>query len=771
MPSIKRFQGFKILLLSGWLIVAALIVIGAARDEGELSDKNTIKLLDYGLSKRYIRIVQERPGEPLRDVSPERAPTQDDLQRDQYTGVVFNEEQWQRVKRLVSQSVAIANWGLGDPFGYREENGMREVNSFRASDFDYKNPYLVKRTLPFSNSTITWSQDFNRARRGWHVVSRNLMLILRPDAKKDEVIIGSGGAPTESVGLVAKKFLFKHGNGLSLRLSIDDAPSSKDEKIKSTKLRVDPVNASGEILSSSSRLYQHGESFLWNGKSFIAFNMLDPEAANRENNQAALAENGFQSDGLVFTKYINGKPTRTHLLGEATTNLLGIQLGSYITSFDGALEHSRVKRIELTIDPELQAASFFFLRDTLDKLDSIHPFGRARRGAVTILDANTGGVLTHAGYPSIGSEWASKRRVLVERDEAMRSPADDAHMTGSTIKVLTVSMGYLLFGDARSELLPGSDNALAIRQAYQDAYGVELNAPLEGKKALVTPAAEAEFNNEGTPRRIQPGFPDVLKNVYQVLPDIPERKNENIDPATRELIIGSEFIHLFDEKRLLRDFYPYKSRFPVFKAESMERFRQLSLGGWECRFTMLRLAAVLGTAASGKVMQPYIVRSALTSDGQPINKKNPSALTEINVSVSDVEHRREKMKVITADLHKVLAQGGTGYFFTDKNEKIYLGADNPHSPGNEAESRKSDFGKSGTADYDAPEKPDEPKKLNDSLFVYQHGRYLIAVWLEQSDVGDDQGHPDHPQNLPFERHTAHTLTNKIVSLIESIEER
>lgn len=761
MPSLKRFQGFEILLLGGWLIVAALIVIGTMRDEGELSDKNTIKLLDYGLSKQYIQIVQERPGEPLQDVSPQIAPTQVDLQRDQVKNVVFNEEQWQRVKRLVRQSVAIANWGLGDPFGYTRNGEKRYVTSFRAADFDYQNPYLIKRPLPISGSTIAWSQDFDRARRGWHVVSRNLMLILRPDAKKDEVVLGSGGAPTESVGLVAKSFLFKYGNGLGLRLSIGDAPFSKDEKIKATRLRVERVNASGEVLGQPT-LYQHGQSFLWNGASFIAYNILDPEAANREEHQATLEEDRFEGDGLVFTKYINGKPTRTHLFGEATTNLLGMQLGSYITSFDGALDHSRVKRIELTIDPELQVASFFFLRDTLDKLDSIHSFGRPRRGAVTILDATTGSILTHAGYPSIGPDWASKRRVLVERDAAMRSPADDAHMTGSAVKVLTVSMGYLLFGNAQSDLLPRSKNDLAVRQAFQDAYGVELNAPLEGDNALVTDAARDEFNKEGTPQRVQPEFSDVLKNVYQVLPDIPiETKDEKIDPATREPIISSEFIHLFDQERLLRDFYPQRSRFPVLKAESMERFRQVSLGGWECRFTMLRLAAVLGTAANGKVIQPYIIRSALTNSGKYINKPNLSALTEINVSVRDVEHRREKMKEITSALRKVLVPDGTGYFYTDKNEKIYLGADNPHSPVNEAESRKNDFGKSGTADQD------DPDKFNDSLFVYQHGRYLIAIWLEQADAGD-QAHPEHRL---FEQHTAHTLTNKIVSLIESIEER
>jgi membrane peptidoglycan carboxypeptidase len=173
----------------------------------------------------------------------------------------------------------------------------------------------------------------------------------------------------------------------------------------------------------------------------------------------------------------------------------------------------------------------------------------------------------------------------------------------------------------------------------------------------------------------------------------------------------------------------------------------------------LREAAALGTAATGKVIQPFIVESVLDRDGQLIRPQT-GAFSEIDLPLNDLGFRRSKMLEIRQALRKVLLPGGTGYFFTDKGMLQYLGNDNPETlEVNEAESRKDDFGKSGTADYGASE------PFQDSLFVYRHGGYVIAVWLEKADRGEES---DAGQRA-FERHPAHKLADRIVHLLESLE--
>jgi membrane peptidoglycan carboxypeptidase len=91
----------------------------------------------------------------------------------------------------------------------------------------------------------------------------------------------------------------------------------------------------------------------------------------------------------------------------------------------------------------------------------------------------------------------------------------------------------------------------------------------------------------------------------------------------------------------------------------------------------------------------------------------------------------------------------------------YLGNDDPNTGDiDEAKSRSGDYGKSGTADYG------DPETFQDSLFVYRHGRYAIAVWMEHADRGEES----HPGHRPFERHPAHKLTSQIVRLIELLED-
>jgi cell division protein FtsI/penicillin-binding protein 2 len=200
----------------------------------------------------------------------------------------------------------------------------------------------------------------------------------------------------------------------------------------------------------------------------------------------------------------------------------------------------------------------------------------------------------------------------------------------------------------------------------------------------------------------------------------------------------------------------------------MSQLRNHALGAEEARFTTLRLAAILGTAGTGKVLRPYLVEAITELDGTVVQAEKDS-VRDIDASLKDLTHHRAKMMAgMTEALQKVLLPGGTGSFFIEAKDgksearRQYLALDDPDTIFNEARRGHSDYGKSGTADYGKPLK-EEPKKLQDSLFVYRHGRYLIAVWLEQADRGGEGEHK------AWDRHPAHKLTHRLVQLIEALE--
>lgn len=737
----ERFNRIQLLLILAWLLGGALVVTGFLRNEGELSDPNTIALLDYGISNKHIRVTQARRGEPLRfEVdSFESVPPPEISSQGREPSIVFDERQWRRVEQLVGQFVAAANWGLSDPFEYAEQDGLLYVSGFNSRDFTYHNPYDDKRqesaTVPIKASSS------NQQTRGWRVVGPGVVVLVDEKAGRDEVVLQPGGEFYNGVAPVAKRLMLRAAGGGGLRLQFGLSLLA-DQKDRETRLLLQKIDAQGKAVGTP-KMLKSGDYFIWESEPWVVYDTAGE--ATREPTSAN------QPGSLVFTKYVNNRPIRVHLLGEATTNLLGARLGGYLPYFEGALNHGLASQVTLTLDPELQAGSFALLRNALEKIDGSHYRGRPRRGAVTILEADTGNILAHAGFPSYDADWAERRRVLVNRSNIAQNPANDVHMAGSTIKVLTVAMGYLLFGSAQSELLPTSINDLAIKQAFQDVYGVELNAPLIGSKGLVTPQAKEQFNKVGGRNRVRPEFLETLQRVFLVSP--------TTQAAEPEQIVSSDMLRFFNEVKLKEGFLPSASRFPVLEADSMERFRHFALGTEESRFTTLRLASILATVSEGKVVRPNIIESIVDKSGNIIKPQNV-ALSDIDVTVKGIEARVPKMRFEMAQaLRKVLLPGGTGFFFNDNDKRLYLGQDDPDTAADEGRLRASNFGKSGTADYG------DEEKFQDSLFVYRHGRYVIAVWLELADRGE---YVD-PEHRFFERHPAHKLTHRILQLIESIE--
>jgi hypothetical protein len=745
----ERLNKIQWLLLIGWTTSAILIIIAITHKEGKLEDPNAVALLDYGLSRGYIQIVQQRPDEPLRVTYFKSNASPDDFGQTTGGKVVFTEQQWKRVEKLVRQFVAMANWGLGDPFLYEERgDGTTYVKAFHAADFAYHNPFDLPAMKPVQ-AVVASSDAVSGRRPGWRIISPEMLLILREGASEDEVVINQGDESSRGACRVGKRFLLKSPDGSALRLSIGSSAVAED---KSTRLQIESISPTGQTLHQ--QRVKSGEYFVWNSVSFTAYStnaaVRQPESSTSEARPAESQQTG----NLVFTKYVNGSQTQIHLLGEATTNLIGAKLGGYTPYLYGAIKHDAASRITLTLDPDLQAGAYSLLRSALLKLDGYHPLERPRRGALTILDLESGGILAQVGYPSFEADWAANRRVLIERNTVAQNPARETHMPGSSVKVLTVAMGYLIFGHAQSELLPPSNNVLAVRQAFQDCYGAELTAPLTGAQALVTPEAREQFQSLGGRGKVTPQCLYVLQRVFLLSPD-----KDAAEGDEREPIVSQDMLRFFDERKLKAEFFPPKSSFPILNADSMERFRHYALGAEDTRFTTLRLASVLATASTARVFHPFIVES-VTDKSNVLWKRQDNALNDIELPWGEAQYRTTKMLEITQALRKVLLPGGTGYFYTDKDVIQYLGADDPSTTEiNEARSREADYGKSGTADYG------DPESFQDSLFVYRHGRYAMAVWLEHADRGEES----HPGHRPFERHLAHKLTGQILRLIESLE--
>jgi hypothetical protein len=627
---------------------------------------------------------------------------------------------------------------------------MRVVKGFKEGEFKYINPFTTPPPETIGTPILA-SSRVGGQRRGWRIVSRGQVMFLRPEAPQEEAEVRIDGTTPAGMALVAQRFRLIAPDGSSLHLSLARSAGSSGH---TTTLQIEPFTSQGETQARPGG-YQSGRYFIWQGQAYAVYNAMTAAESNAASPQ---------SSNLIVTKWINGRLTRLQLLGEATTNLIGARLGGYLPYLDGALKHKQVKQVILTIDPEIQSGAYFLLRNALTKIDGFDRIGRPRRGAVTVLDGETGGILALAGYPSYDADWADRRRVLVDRGAVAQNPALDVHMAGSTVKVLTVGLGYLLFGEAQADLLPRSNNVQAVQQAFQDAYGVALAAPLHGADADLSDEAKKRFEQVGGKKNVLPDCMTALREVFLISPTI---KPDSPD-AAKEPIISSNLRRFFDEEKLQQECYPVTSRWPIQDTDSMSQLRNHALGAEEARFTTLRLAAILGTAGMGKVLRPYLVEAITELDGT-VEQAEKDAVRDIDAPLKDLTHHRAKMMAgITEALQKVLLPGGTGSFFIEAKDgksearRQYLALDDPDTIFSEARRGHSDYGKSGTADYGKPLKG-EPKKLQDSLFVYRHGRYLIAVWLEQADRGGEGEHK------AWDRHPAHKLTHRLVQLIEALE--
>lgn len=742
-----RTCGAALVLL--WLAAGAFILQSLTRAEEGFEDPNTAALINDLISRNQVVIGQAapgralvvtRPGAPLDADSP---PTFDDIQPPDNLDLVFNRRVWERCLTLLQQYTAAANWGLAEPFDLALQDSRYRAVSLKPINFRYVNPYALPRA---EEMTVPVTSSARNASEGLRVLSQGVLLLLRPDAPDREASLGPAKGDSEGV-LVARRAVLHAADGSRLRLSLGEAAQG------GFVLLAQPFDGK-DMSRGPGRQVGAGEYFLWNGRSFTVF-AAKGGAPGRT--QRAGGAGSPQFGDIIFSKAVNGRLTRIHILGEPTTNLLGVRARGRASFFDDAIRRDSVSDVSLTLVPELQAGSYYLLRKALEPVE-IHPMGRPRRGAVTILDARTGAILANAGYPGFENRWIQGRRALISEVDLGRSPAHERHMAGSTVKVLTVAAGYLLFGNAHAELLPPSDNYLAIQQAFLNVYGEELGAPLEQPGAGVTPEATRRFAEAGGPGRVKQNFVDLLEQVFYVTPLVCRPCNSQSPPQCRpchESLVRGNIASFFDERHLIDGLYPDRSQFPVLSASSMSAFRNYALGGEESRFTTMRLAAVLGTASDGKVISPFIVESLRTKEGHTL-EGGGDAVKDFPPLANGLDSRRNTMiSGMREALRKVLIPGGTGWFIEDDDSRQHLGT----KPG-----REGDYGKSGTATY-------ENDRFQDSLFVYRHGDYLVAVWLERADGGAEvESAAAEVLHKKFERHPAHRLTDRLVRLIETLEE-
>lgn len=736
-----RYNWCGILLVLLWLAAGASVAHSLWHKEGDLEDPNTIALINDLIKRDQVVIGQQGPGKPLIVAAPgapldaNHPPAYDDIAPPANSELVFNRDLWRRCLALLQQYTAAANWGLAEPFELDGRAGAYRATGLKSVNFKYQNPYEV---VPTEELNVPVNSSAKNSPAGLRVVSQDLLLTLRPDAPDREETLGTPNSDPEGV-LVARRILLQSAGGGRLRLSL--TPDGQALVAQSFD-RADAPRG-------QSRQFERGDYFLWEGRNFAVVGAGEPKPGQ-----------GAPGD-LIFSKAVNGRLTRVHVLGEATANLLGARVRGRASFFDDAIRRDSVGAVSLTLVPELQAGSYYLLQKALEPIE-IHPLGRPRRGSVTILDARTGAILADAGYPSFDTRWAQRRRVILGGDDLGKSPAAERHMVGSTVKVMTVAASYLLFGNAHSELLPPSDDCLAVGQAFQDVYGEELRAKLQCPGGYPTPEADARFAEAGGKARVKQNFLDVLGQVFQVESTVCGA----CDPATPQRcrpffdkIVSDDLVSYFDERPLIDGLYPERSQFPALCADSMSALRNYALGADESRFTTLRLASVLGTAGDGKTFSPFIVESLRTRAGQQV-EGGASAVKDLPLLSSGMESRRNDMiGGMRAALRKVIvwAPVGTGWFFEHGvGGRQYLGV----KPG-----RQDDYGKSGTATYDEG-------RFEDSLFVYRHGDYLIAVWLERADGSEyvERAAEEEPHK-EFERHPAHRLTDRIIRLLDSLREK
>lgn len=735
------------LLINQWrwpVRAVFLLFFGAAlygywMPESDLQDRKRVEMFDKAFKAPYISISQPAPGDPLDPQVEEFSKLKPSDQE------YFGEKQWNRLRQQIFRFAGAVNQGLGDPFEYRETDDARAfVTGIKKEALEYQNPFKERR-LDYVTTPINSSEQVARRRQGWRIVSKNLVLYLKP----------GGGPPIRvSPGAqdrcdVADSFILEARSSSDRTLTI-----SADGR----GLQLELPGASGSQGHVIPR--RHGEYFVWDGRPFAVFRT---DAEFKDASDPAVGD-------LVFTKMVNGRAQRVQALGRATANLIGSPIGGETGAIDGAFRHESAQRLVLTIDPELQSGVTFLLSSALSRMTN-HPSSvqRGRRGVVTILDATTGQMLAHVGAPSYDPEWEGQRIILANRRRIVENPANAVHMPGSAIKVLTAGMGYLLFGDGTGRMLPTSINKLAIRQAFRNSYGGEMppdNIVDDTNDADVTPAGNHYFEQRvGTRRALNNEFVQALNAGFYMLHYNPAQdryrdSNEDLRREFYEPVAPGTLAKYFDAKAKY-DFLPVRSRFPVQDVDSLGVFRQMAIGGNEAQITMLRLAAVLGTVSSGQLMRPYLVESVFdkssTGPKQQVMYQRSDVFSDLRPILTDVQgaHNGHDQIMVgqTQEFLKLVCIRGdlrTGYFYNAGGLKVFMTENDPATPEDESLTRRGDYGKTGTADYGGKEQYD------DSVFVYRHGHYLIGIWLERA-AGTGVKQP------------AHALLNEVVKFIDKLE--
>lgn len=717
-----------------------LVTYGYFQAESGLEDNARVELFNSAFKDGYIAVNQSSAGQPL-----EATTIVDFDQLKPADQKKYQKDRWERMRKQTFRFIGAVNQGLGDPFEYRKDITDRGVvEKIRDDALRYQNPFVGERASPVT-TPINSSEKVAQGRVGWRIVGKDLLLYLKPGGPLRRVASGA-----QELVEIGGEFEFAGRPNLGATLRIR---TQGDGVLQSLRLDVSGGGTQASLVCGDR------DYFVWDGRPFAVF---------RTNASVTNAEDAIAGD-LVFTKMVNGKTMRVQVLGRTTANLIGSPVGGETGAIDGAFLHSKARRLILTLDPEIQVGAFFALASALRKLDSEQParLSRARQGSATILDGNTGQILAQVGVPGYDPLWEAGRVILAKRQEIVANPANALHMPGSAVKVVTAGAGYLLFGDGSGEMLPTSINKLAIRQAFRNTYGGSM--PPEGiltdEGILVPGAGDKYFQDNGGRQRLQKSFLSVLSSGFDVLNHKPLdedvlRGSENTRKDLYEQVAGD--LNGYFDAEAKYDFLPLRSRFPVSDADSMQLFRQLAIGGNETRFTTLRLAAGLATVSTSQAVHPFIVESVFDPKANVkddrVTAGNTKAFSDLRTTLPDIEgaqngNDRRMNDEMVRYLEQVCTRGSghTGYYINSSGREIFMTEDDPTTGDfDEAVSRRGDFGKTGTADYGSID------DFSDSVFVYKHGHFIVAIWMERA-----HGHGV--------KHPANNVVNEIVRLIEQLE--
>jgi hypothetical protein len=747
MIALRHISPYRVCLTVLFTSMLVVMALGLWRSEGSLPDRAALLVLERAIQLKHLRIVQPTPLDKLRL---EQIPF-DSLPVLYYasladSGVRLDQSQWRRVGQIADRLVAAENQAQAGVFTYEgNTNSGFYAIGFDQRRFEYENPFKHDRS---ESSRATLGGESSYRLSDWLVIGERMLVALREAAPQRQAVANVLNLNAPKACHVAQSAILTNGQD-SLRMTIAARPARGGGagRVQGSNLHIARTDGAGNW--SQPLMLNSGEYFVFDEQTFTVHER---------------SGQGGPGLRLMFSKRLNGRDVRVHVLGDATTNMLGVAGGGYSDGLDGAVLHGAATRIDLTIDPEFQFCTAALLAHELAKIDAASPLPR-RRASATVLDAETGRVLAQVGLPAHPVKQSiERRRILVVLDQARKDPSTEVHMAGSTVKVLTVGLGYLLFGEARAELLPASNNDLAIQQAFHNAYGVSVGANTLTADGSISSAFHERFLEAGRPPRVTPEFVRTLRDVFVVSPVVNDASPRATGPEVEENLIPMNVRRFFDAKRAAENINPEISRLPLWDADTVGIFRNYALGEQDAKFTTLRLAAVLATVTNAQRVQPYIV-STVTDTAGTIYRGSLEATSDIQLPwlPNPDEHKRRMMAGMQLYLHRVLLPGGTGEFFMDNGagspvSHQYLGRDDP-STRNVAEdlTRAADLGKSGTADYGKYQKP------QDSLFLYRHGRFVVAVWFERSDFGENTL----PSELSVLRHPAHRFTHRLISWLEA----